>query len=82
MFITVYFGFDAAIAYIKNDYVIDQMKNLTIPCGEKPLEQSPAMWVREGKKEHHLQEIQVSPLQSIYTTWRPTVFKAKGIFHP
>ena len=67
MFLTVYFGFDVAIAYIKNDYVIDQMKNLTIPCGEKPLEHSPAMWVREGKKEHHLQEIQVS--YSITILW-------------
>lgn len=53
-----------AHGFIFNEYVIDQGKNLTVPCGDRTQKESqlnmPAQWVREDKREQNSQEIQVS----------------------
>lgn len=57
--IEVYFGVDMAYSVLYNEYIVNQGKNLTIPCGEEPNNKS-AMWIREGKKSLDFQGIQVS----------------------
>lgn len=57
--IEVYFGVDMAYSVLYNEYIVNQGKNLTIPCGEEANNKS-AMWIREGKKSLDFQGIQVS----------------------